>query len=275
MIYEKIDLYKYFGIKRKSGAVGYLTAYVPDNKECSENRKRPAMLVIPGGGYIYVSARESEPIAMRFNSLGYSAFVLDYSVKPLYFPTQLIEACMAMAYIRQNAKKYAVDVEHVCAVGFSAGGHLTGMLATLYSDDTVKNALKDAADLTRPDAVILSYPVITGSLKYRNEVTMTAISAGKKNLIQKLSLEKLVNENSSPAFIWHTMNDDVVPVQNSLLMASAYAEHGVPFELHIFEKGIHGLSVATQETTHVNKNAAVWIDLANNWLESRGFKIID
>ena len=282
MVYEKIDLYKYFGIKRKKGAAGYLTAYAMDNSpELSMARKRPAMLVIPGGAYMIVSDREKEPVAIKFMSMGYSAFTLEYSVKTLSFPTQLIEACMAVAYIRQNAEKYAVDVEHVCAVGFSAGGHLTGMLATLYDDEAVKLALKEASSLTRPDAVILSYPVITSCPEYWHETTIMTISGGKKSLINKLSLEKRVNKNSAPAFIWHTKEDGAVPVQNSLFMALAYAEHGVPFELHVFERGVHGLSLANEETSSGNrnelriKNVAVWVDLANNWLTSRGFKIID
>lgn len=280
MILEKIDLYKYFGLKRKKGALGYLNTYIAENSpELNLKRTRPAMIVCPGGGYQMLSDREKEPVAIKFLEKGYSSFTLEYSIKTLGFPTQLIEACMAVAYVREKAAQYFVDKDHVAVIGFSAGAHLAGTIATLYEDDAVKKALKDYAASVRPDAVILAYPVVTSDPKFWHSGSIETVAMGKKSLIQKLSLEKRVTGESVPAFIWHTKEDGAVPVFNSICLASAYAEHGVPFELHVFERGPHGLSLANLETApngqnkYCNPNVAVWVDLADNWLKSRGFAI--
>jgi acetyl esterase/lipase len=282
MYTETIDLYKYFNVKRKKGASGYLTIYVNKNSpEINLKRKRPAMLIIPGGAYQIVSDREKEPIALKFLAEGYNCFCLDYSVKAFSYPTQLIEGAMALAYIRLNAEELVVDTEHVCAVGFSAGGHLTACLATIFDDDAIVKALKENAKLVRPDAVMLSYPVLTSEEKYWHKTTIETVTQGKKSLLAKLSPEKQVRKDSSPAFIWHTREDGGVNVFNSILMASAYAEHGVSFDLHIYDRGPHGLSLATKETApydnnkYCNKCASTWVRLACNWLETRGFTIID
>lgn len=276
MIHERIDLYKYFGIRRRKNALGYLTSYVPDGTPELNVKQRPVMIVLPGGGYVFLSDREKEPVAIRFMSKGYSAFTLEYSIDTA-FPVPLIEACMAVAYVRENAQKYFADPDHVCAVGFSAGGHLTGMLATLSGDDAVKKVLGERN--VRPDAVILSYAVITSDPRFAHMGSINTISGGKKTLMHKLSLEKSVTNESVPAFIWHTKEDGGVPVYNALSMASAYSEHGVPFELHVFERGCHGMSLANIETSigennkMYSKNVAVWVDLAENWLKARGFKV--
>ncbi len=282
MLINKIDLYKYFGLKRKKGALGYLTTYIIENSpEINMQRVRPAMIVLPGGGYQFLSDRENQPIALKFNSLGYNTFVLEYSIKNISYPTQLIEACMAVAYVRLNAEALLVDPEHIGMVGFSAGGHLCASVATLYNDENVKKALKENADKVIPNAVILSYPVITSEEKYWERTSIENISGGKKSLMNKLSLEKRVTGDSVPAFIWHTKEDGCVPAFNSLLYAAACQEHGVPYELHVFERGPHGLSLATVETSmnELNKlcnyNASKWVELADNWLKVRGFKVIN
>lgn len=279
MIYETVDLYRYFSIERKEGRAGYLTVYVRKAQSDLAPKLRPAALIVPGGGYQMVSAREGEPVAMRFIAEGYGAFVLDYTVKTAY-PVPLIEAGMAMAYIRENAEKFGIDPAQIVATGFSAGGHLAGMLATLFSDGALKEALREKAEFVRPDAVILSYPVITTKEEFTHGDTAQTISGENAELRAALSLETRVTKESSPAFIWHTMEDDAVPVSNSLMMAQAYLKCGVPFELHIFEKGWHGVSVATIETDLAVKmpkigHTAVWADLAFTWLRLRGFCVRD
>lgn len=279
MIYEKIDLYEYFRLPRGDRDGGYLTAYVPEKSAEEKEKLRPAMLVVPGGGYSTVSCREGEPVAVRFFQAGYGAFVLKYTVKTPY-PVPLEEAGMAMAYIRENAAAYFVDAEHVGAVGFSAGGHLAGMLATLFDDLNLKKILGERAVLVRPDAVILSYPVITTGIATHGGSADT-ISGGDDALRRALSLETRVTEKSSPAFIWHTGEDTCVPVENAFLMAESCLKHGVPCELHVFEKGWHGLSVINRETEsgagvppEIRRNA-IWVDLALSWLGARGFLVKD
>lgn len=275
MLCEKIDLYKYFGIERKEGAKGYLNTYIPAPYDCYPDRKRPAMLVIAGGGYANVSDREKECIALQFSANGYVAFALEYSVSPVTFPAQLIEGAMAMAYIRENAEKFSIIKDKVAAIGFSAGGHLTGMLANLFDREEVKTALHEKASFVRPDAVVLSYPVISGGELAHEGSFINLFGKNDAKLREEFSLENCVTENSSPAFIWATVDDGAVPSENSLLYATACKIAGVPFELHIFASGVHGLSLANEETGTVNKPVQKWLELCLTWLNNRGFKICD
>ncbi len=274
MYTERVDLYKYFNIDRPEGAEGYLNVYVQEEMERKPNRKRPAMLVIGGGGYFYVSGREKECVALKFVGEGFTAFVLDYSVAPVRYPAQLIEGLMAIVYIRENAQKLRTDPNHVAAVGFSAGGHLCSMLATLFDSDDARKALGERAKLSRPDAVILSYSVITYGDKDHCE-SFILLCGDDEELKKRLSTEKCVTKDSSPAFIWTTVDDNVVPSENSLYYALACKQNNVPFELHLFAHGEHGLSIATEEPFTVNKAVQVWVSLALTWLRERGFVIVD
>ena len=280
MITEIIDLYQYFGLQRKDGASGYLNTYIhARSKEYNEFRIRPAMVICPGGGYGFRSDRENEPIALKFMVEGFNSFTLEYSIEPFGYPTQLVECAMAVAYIKENAEKLSVDKEHISVVGFSAGGHLAGSLATLFKDKFVVEYLKDKAELARQDAVILSYPVIT-TKKETHGGTARVVSNGKQDIRDYMSLEDRVTKDSVPAFIWATVDDGCVPCENSLMMASAYKKNGVPFELHIFESGVHGLSLCTRETARtdddelINAPVEKWFKMSMTWLKNRGFKII-
>jgi acetyl esterase/lipase len=274
MVNKKIDLYEYFGVEKPEGGKAILEVICNDKYGFCPKRLRPAMLVIAGGGYSHVSEREKDCIAFYYLQKGYNTFTLDYSVNPIGFPHQLIEACMAMAYIKENAEELAVRTDNVAAVGFSAGGHLCGSLATLYDAPEVKDALKERAVNLRPDAVILAYPVIT-ALTQTHRGSFDVLCKGDKELEKRLSIETQVTPNSSPAFIWGTVNDGVVPSVNSFEIALAYKKQGVPFEFHMFENGSHGLSLGTKETLYVNESIQPWLDLSTTWLKGRGFDIVD
>ncbi len=271
---EKIDLYAYFNIKRPEGAKGYLTTYVLDN--WVEGRLRPAMLVFGGGGYQYVSPTEQEPVALKYMEKGFNAFLLHYTCAndcKACFPTQLIEGAMAVAYIKKNAKELLTDENHVAGIGFSAGGHMCAMQATMYDAPEIKEALGDDAKFAKLDAVVLSYPVITSGEK-AHRGSFINLSGNNPELFERLSLEKNVTENSVPAFLWTTGTDTCVPTENTLYMAMAYRAKGVPFELHVFEKGLcHGLSVASEEVGYVDPPIQAWIPLSITWLRNRGFVI--
>lgn len=276
MFTEKIDLYEYFSLTqyKTENSVGILTTYIPEKYICYSNRIRPAMLVIAGGGYGSVSQREKECIALSYVANGFASFTLDYSCAPVRYPSQLLEACMALIYIRENAEKFAIDNNHVAGVGFSAGGHLVGMLATIPDEIEVKEILGERIKNAYLDAVILSYAVITSGEKAHNG-SFDNLCGDNLAIRQRLSLENRVTEKSAPAFIWATANDGCVPSENSLYMALAYKKAGVPFELHIFEDGAHGLSLATKETYMVKETVQCWLNLSLNWLKTRGFEIID
>ena len=274
MVCEKIDLYKYFGVKKQDKAQGFLNVYLPEAPDYP-TRVRPAMLVVAGGGYAFVSGREKECVALSYVVNGFAAFTLEYSVAPVRFPAQLLEGAMAIAYIRENAAKLCVKPDKIAAIGFSAGGHLAAMLATLFDRVEIKAALKDKAALARPDAVILSYAVISSGEKAHRGSFDNLCGAENAQLQKELSLENCVTANSSPAFIWATADDGCVPSENSLYMASAYKAAGVPFELHIFAHGTHGLSLATEETGGINKPVQQWLPLSVTWLKERGFVLND
>lgn len=272
MILETIDLYNYNGLQNNLPNGGKLNVYCRSASPEMSNKLRPAVLIFPGGGYGFLSDRENEPIVLEFVRAGYCAFVLSYSIHTPY-PDPLNQALMAVGYIKQNAQKYGIDANKIVAIGFSAGGHLAALLATATKQevDSVPNGAK-------PNAVVLSYPVITMG-EFTNEGTKNVITDNGKINPDYLSVENRVDCNSAPAFIWHTFEDDCVPIENSLLLASAYRKANVPFALHIFEKGCHGLSICNGEVNaqlpidlqynHVGK----WFDLALDWLHSRGFAL--
>ena len=275
---DTINLYDYFGIEKPVGYGngGVLTCYLHEvSEEYSINKSRPAIVVIPGGGYGFCSDRENEPIALEFLSKGFNCFSLIYSVKgnsSVEYPYQLLEGCMAIAYIRENAEKLSVNPEKVCAIGFSAGGHLCAMLATLTGEKVIKDFLGERARLCRPDAVILSYAVITFG-EYAHKGSFDNLCGENEELKEYLSLENRVDKNSVPAFIWSTYEDTCVPCENSLYMALAYRKAGVPMELHVFEKGWHGLSLANSEVNAPQPATSKWVKLAQIWLENRGFVV--
>ena len=273
----RIDLYRYFNLKRKNNEGGYLNVYVPFAITEIKPKLRPVMLVIAGGAYVGVSQRESGVVAVKYAANGYCAFALDYSVSTAY-PIPLLEACMAVVYIRENASLYHADVNSVAAIGFSAGGHLAAMLANIYDEKEIAEVLNDRTKMAKLNAVVLSYPVITMG-QFTHELSRNIITGNNSNLYAKLSMEKRVTSSSVPAFVWHTFEDDCVPVENSFLLATAYRKAGIPFALHIFEKGHHGLSLCNEETndqTSVDvqlEYVGKWFELSVDWLNARGFQV--
>lgn len=277
MINDRIDLYDYFRLTRKNATGGYLTSYVRTPSREIKRKIRPAMLVLPGGGYSYLSEHEGEPVALQYMAAGYSSFALEYSINTAY-PIPLVEACMAVVYLRENAERYYIDKEKIAVIGFSAGGHLAGLLATVREEE-ISEILGERAKYARPDGAVLSYPVVTMTDGITHDGTRRVISGNGTISYDQLSVEKRVTSDSAPAFIWHTFEDRGVPVENSLLLASAYKNAGVSFSLHIFEKGWHGLSLCNEETNNQTsmdialKYVGKWFELSLDWLFSRGFKV--
>ena len=273
MIHEKIFLKDFFdGIKTDAT----LTAYVHSVSDAIEpDRKRASVLICPGGGYGMVSDRENEPIALAFLAMGYNAFVLRYSTADLNdekYPTQLLESSAALAYIRRNCEKYHVKSDCISVCGFSAGGHMAAMLGTLWNEDVVTERLGIEFGENRPDGMILSYPVITGGeFAHRGSFEKLLGENSEKDLLFKCSLENSVGDHTPPAFIWHTLTDGSVPVENSFIFAGALKKANIPFELHIYPDGPHGLSLGTRETIspsaeRFNPHVSSWIELCNKWI---------
>lgn len=259
----------------------YVDAYIAGQLACREGMKRRAMLVIPGGGYEFCSDREAEPIAKAFMAQGMNAFVLTYSIgKRAHFPQPMLDASMAMHILRSRAEEFHIDPDCITVCGFSAGGHLAASMATLWHRPEHYEPLGMPYGENRPNGAILCYPVITaGDKAHRGSFdALLGDKASSQELLDAYSLEKHVDERSVPAFLWHTASDPGVPVENSLYMASAYAAAGVPFELHVFPEGPHGLSLATRETADdpagigVNPHCAQWVKLAVRWMDEVLYK---
>jgi acetyl esterase/lipase len=228
---------------------------------------RPFMLVIPGGGYSMKSAREAEPIAMRYLAAGFNAAVLWYSTAPATFPSALEEMAQSMALIRSHKEEW--NVGKVFAVGFSAGGHLTASLGVLWNDPLLSQATGLDPESYRPDGVVLSYPVITSGEK-RHDGSFRNLLGDlyeDETAMEQVSLEKQVTKDAAPAFIWHTFADNGVPVQNSLLLADAMTKAHVPFELHVFPEGKHGLSTCTELVGTPLPHNECWMELAIRWVK--------
>lgn len=236
--------------------------------------KRPAIIICPGGGYEYCSVREAEPVALRFAAYGIAAFVLRYSCVNKKFPTALLEAAQAMAYVRGNAEELGVDPDKIMICGFSAGAHLAASLAVHWNKSFITNVLGGCGELYKPNGAVLCYPVITsGEKRHDGSIVNIAGETPSADITELISLEKQVSGDTPPTFLWHTSDDGCVPVENTLLYASALSANGIPFECHIFEKGVHGLSLCDDSTAsyegHINPVCARWFELAVRWIKER------
>ena len=268
---ETIELKSIYPFLGENGRNPFVTAYLPYNDfDEIKREKRPCIVVCPGGGYGMCSNREAEPYAIRFNALGYNAFVLKYSVAPNRFPTQLLEVAALMDLIYKNAAEWACDTEKIAIIGFSAGGHLAAHYSVDFDLPEIRKYFPESKSV---NASILSYPVFTtdekeghlGSFKNLLGRIPTAEDA------EKFSLENRVRECTPPAFIWHTVTDQLVPVQNSLRYATALSKFKIPYELHIYPFGEHGLSTVDRVTNgEMSKEKVLargWIDAAHDWLD--------
>ena len=237
-------------------------------------KKRPMIVICPGGAYAYTSPREAEPVAYKLMAEGYNVGILYYSCAPAKYPVALTEAASCFRMIRKNASKWRVDKNAVLIMGFSAGGHLAASYACYWNDPKIAEiiGLKGSSEVLRPNGQILCYPVISSG-KYAHTGSIDNLCGDNKTLRRKMSLEKAVNHDTPPAFIWHTYLDNTVPVDNSLLYLSALREKNIPAEFHIYSQGWHGLSLANELSLSRYGNedypsVSTWIGLCTTWLKT-------
>jgi len=267
MIYQKIPL-------SETNHEVYLEAFVPDRVG---DYIRDAILVIPGGGYEGIcSYREGEPIALAFLAKGLCAFVLHYSVgKDAKFPQPLIEASLAVKYIKDHAEEYSLNPDRVFACGFSAGGHLCASLGTLWHLPQVFEGAGIPYGSNQIKGMIPIYPVISAVVPGAHMGSfyhlLGTLNPTEEEL-KRYSLEYCVDEHTVPAFLMHTAADQAVSVANSLVFARALTDKGIRCELHIYPNGPHGVALANEITDcgkpeWNNKNTAKWVDMAAEWMK--------
>lgn len=237
-----------------------LSVFLPERPNGS------AIVICPGGGYAYLAInKEGFKVAKWLNTLGITAFVLknrlpsdeimkDKTIGPLQ------DAQEAIRYVRRNAEKWAINMQKVGVIGFSAGGHLASTLSTHYKDEVYKATDSISA---RPDFSILIYPVISMDEKITHKGSRTNLlgSLPSTETIEKYSNEKQINETTPPTFIVHAMDDKSVPVENSINYFLALKKNSVPAEIHLYQNGKHGFGLGNKGTT-----SQKWTKQCEEWL---------
>lgn len=249
------------------GFVPNIHTYLHEDEE-----ERPGIIVVPGGGYCMVVNVEGEPVAETFYHMGMNVVVLTYTTDitmsvPL-MDQPLKDLSRAIRYVRANEKRFRIDPNRLAICGFSAGGHLCATLCTHYGDVTDCDASLNAIS-NRPDGVILSYPVITAG-EYTHIYSIRALLGNEpsKELLDYYSLEKQAHKEMPPCFIWQTVTDDLVPIENSMLFAEACRRSGVPYAYYAFPAGGHGLSVASDRIRRGDFGEPYTFDQVNRAVEA-------
>ncbi len=226
------------------------------------------VIVFPGGGYTNLAAHEREPVAEWLNAAGFSACVLNYRVAPYRHPAPFQDATRAVRTVRAHAAEWGVKADKIGVLGFSAGGHLAATLSTRFDagDPTASDPVERVS--SRPDAAVLCYAVVTFTRSFSHAGSGQNLVGENPppGLKELLSAETRVTAATPPCFLWHTADDASVPVQNCLTFAEALKTKEVPFELHVFPHGRHGLGLANDDPI-----VGQWKGLCATWLKGLGF----
>lgn len=280
-----------------------LTTYVLDNSaEMLNGKKRAGVLICPGGAYLGCSDREGEPVALRFAAMGYHAFVLRYSTYYESFqppdadnmppnpatmhPAPVRDIGKAFLTLREHADEWLLDMDKITICGLSAGGHNCAMYSVYWDKPLLTNHFGVDAALLKPAAAIIGYALTDYHLTMQTEhdplaqgirnaaaIALLGTKEPDEALLTELSPARHISAETPPTFIWATVSDTLVPVEHSTRMATALAANNIPFEVHLFEDGRHGLSLADEATAgsllDLDVDAAKWMPLVEAWLKKR------
>lgn len=241
-----------------------LKPYLPDPAKATG----AAVVVLPGGGYVGLAPHEGVTFAEWLASHGVAAFVLEYRLGSSGYrhPIMLQDAARGLRIVRSKADKWGVDPKRIGIMGSSAGGHLASTLLTHFDagDPLAEDPIERVS--SRPDLGILCYPVITMGVRTHGGSRENLLGKDPSpKLLEYLSNEKQVTKETPPCFIWHTWEDQAVPVENSMKFAKALRSHGVPFDLHIYQNGGHGMGLVDPAAPHP------WAANCLFWLRANGF----
>ncbi|EHR36072.1 alpha/beta hydrolase [Helcococcus kunzii] len=270
----------------------YVKYYLQEpNKEIDIDRKYPTIVICPGGAYFWTSYREDEYVALKFLSEGFNVAVVHYATEGLEamnvekeedlpknpvskFPNPLISLAKVVKNIREHSKEWSVDENYIIVGGFSAGGNLTAQYGTLWNQKWLSEKLECDSELLKPTHLMLAYAAL--NLKYeKNDKNRVIYAAtGKFNPtneeLQYINPIRNVSKDTPPSFIWHTLEDVLVPATDSLEFALELNKYEIPYELHIFNKAKHGLVLGDLMTgvkaDQANAQVYKWVDLFIEWL---------
>src|SRR6516162_8851500 len=250
----------------RSQDIPTLTPYLPD----ATNATGAAMVICPGGGYAHLAPHEGNDYALWLNQHGVTCFVLKYRLGSggYHYPVEFDDGTRAMRWVRAHAADYRVDPHRVGIMGSSAGGHMASMQLTHFDTGNTNSDDPVERQSSRPDLGILCYPVITmGEYAHQGSKDNLLGKPPSGKLVKLLSSELQVKTNTPPCFIWSTYEDKTVPVENSLMFAEALRKNRVPFDLHIYQKGPHGMGLKDKPPfAHPHPWAAdclVWLKAQN------------
>jgi len=281
---------KYF--TEKFGIKGEATYYLHEpSSEINPNQKYPVMIVVPGGGYVWTSDREAEPIASEFYAKNYHAVIVKYSTEgweaydksilpenpSSVFPQPLVELTKVIANLKSKEEEWHIDTENINLIGFSAGGNLVAQLAVYWKQKWLEELTGFSRESYKPKNIAAAYPVLDflgiddehSDLVYH--ASLGTINPSEEEKL-KISPVHHVDEDTIPMFLWHTTEDPIVSSMNSLKMALELEKSKVPYELHVYQRGIHGISLGDKRTSRkenqINKHAQSWLRILFSWLES-------
>lgn len=244
----------------------------PREQEHWQIQKMPAVIVMPGGAYVQHADREGEPVALTFMKEGFQTFVLYYSIgKDSAYPVPLEDAAMAVWEVRKHAEEWNIDENAITVMGFSAGAHLAALLSTQWNRGGLEERLQIPKGGSRPNAAVIGYGPV------RVDLCADGPGAERGEMIEnppdEFQCDQYISEDVPPMFIWHTGEDPLVSPENALLLSYSLQKQGRPYELHLFQKGTHALSVNNDLTDYKASgelrpcNAAAWVELCVKWMK--------
>lgn len=246
-----------------------LTGYIQTPTPRSPWQEFPPLIIVPGGSMTHIPPEESEKTALAFAARGYQTFILRYSfldeAQPLY-PKPLIDLARAVQLVKHHRQEWHLR-KTLFILGFSAGGHITALYNDYWSSQWFSALTGITNEMMRPTKIVLGYPVIDLDAGFpRNPATVRQWASDS----DKYSASRHVNAQNVPTFIWHTMDDQFVPVQNALNYSRALKKYQIPQELHLFTHGPHGMDIANELVAHhadgAQPHVAHWVELADEWL---------
>lgn len=287
--------------KIKLNDTAFVEMYIPDSViSYGVNRKWPAVVICPGGGYMISAIKEGEAVAMQFLAKGYACFVLRYSTfikdresyynesseinENGYYPSQILELMETLHIVHENAEEWAIDKESIFTIGFSAGAHIITMEALRWNDDSLLKQLgfKPKSAVLKPKGCILCYPMLNAKIDTLSNLDLSEFQKDSMNeclhksktpnseQVEALNVENYLHSDIPEFFIWHTTEDIVTNAEDTTSLVKKLQKMGQPCEYHLFKKGRHGLACGNKQyaskDTDVNNTIGMWLPLVFNWM---------